>query len=315
MSSSADIIVDANQAPVDFLEHRAESVRVSSRGLGWSVIEFQRRDSAPATRALPNGSKQHLLFVCLSGGRITRETGGQRVEHDTAPGFVTLLPARTPIQWSWKTRISCSVLALDPAFVDKVAEQVFGLSPEHYRFELTERSSDSAITNIAGVLSREVVRAEPGSKLYAESLANILAVHLLRHYAMCANGRDLQACWTSDSPDAEHPETPATQPRAVAQALQFIHANYTSDLSLNEIAKAVNLSPFHVARLFKQSVGVSPHQYLIQLRVNSARSLLSAGSGEHSLAELASAVGFADQSHLTRHFKRIVGVTPRQFRA
>ena len=66
-----------------------------------------------------------------------------------------------------------------------------------------------------------------------------------------------------------------------------------------------------IARTFS----VSPHQYLIQLRVNSARSLLSAGSGEHSLAELASAVGFADQSHLTRHFKRIVGVTPRQFRA
>jgi len=315
MSSSAETTAGADQVPVDFLEHRAENVRVSSRGLGWSVIEFQRRDSAPATRSLPNGSKQHLLFVCLSGGRITRETGGQRVEHDTAPGFVTLLPARTPIQWSWKTRISCSVLALDPAFVDKVAEQVFGLSPEHYRFELTERSSDSAITNIAGVLSREVVRAEPGSKLYAESLANILAVHLLRHYAVCADGQNLQACSMSDSAETEHTETPATQPRAVAQALQFIHANYTSDLSLNEIAKAVNLSPFHVARLFKQSVGVSPHQYLIQLRVNSARSLLSAGSVEHSLAELASAVGFADQSHLTRHFKRIVGVTPRQFRA
>jgi AraC family transcriptional regulator len=84
---------------------------------------------------------------------------------------------------------------------------------------------------------------------------------------------------------------------------------------LNDIAQAVNLSPFHLARLFKNSVGVSPHQYLIQVRVNSARSLLSAGSGERSLAEVASAVGFADQSHLTRHFKRVVGVTPSQFRA
>jgi AraC family transcriptional regulator len=101
----------------------------------------------------------------------------------------------------------------------------------------------------------------------------------------------------------------------VAQALQFIHAHYTTDLSLSEIARAVNLSPFHIARVFKQSLGVSPHQYLIQLRVNSARSLLAAGSGERSLAEVASAVGFADQSHLTRHFKRIVGMTPRQFRA
>jgi transcriptional regulator GlxA family with amidase domain len=59
---------------------------------------------------------------------------------------------------------------------------------------------------------------------------------------------------------------------------------------------------------------VSPHQYLIQVRVNNARWLLSAGSGERSLAEVASAVGFADQSHLTRHFKRVTGLTPRQFR-
>ena len=305
----------ADQAPVDFLDHRVESVRVSSRGLGWRVINFQRRDSAPASRALPKGSMQHLIFVCLSGGRITRESGGERVEHETAPGFVTFLPSQTPVRWSWKTRISCSVLALDPAFVNTVAQQVFGLSPEHFRFVLTERSTDPAITNIAGVLSREVVRAEAGSKLYAESLANILAVHLLRHYAVCADGRELQSCSVAEHTDAEPAETQSTQPRAVAEALQFIHENYANDLSLNEIAKAVNLSPFHVARLFKQSLGVSPHQYVIQLRVSSARSLLSAGSGERSLAEVASAVGFADQSHLTRHFKRIMGVTPRQFRA
>jgi AraC family transcriptional regulator len=93
-----------------------------------------------------------------------------------------------------------------------------------------------------------------------------------------------------------------------------MHENYARELSLTDIAGAVHLSSFHLARLFKQSLGVSPHQYLIQLRVNSARWLLSAGSGERSLAEVASAVGFADQSHLARHFKRVTGLTPRQFR-
>ena len=154
MSSSASIAAATMPQllqPVDFLEQRPESVRVSSRGLGWSVIEFQRRDSAPASRALPDGSKQHLIFVCLSGGRVTRESGGERVEHETTPGFVTVLPARTPIRWTWKTNISCSILALDPAFVDKVALQVFGLSPDHYRFGLTERSSHFPLgrTNVA----------------------------------------------------------------------------------------------------------------------------------------------------------------------
>jgi AraC family transcriptional regulator len=101
----------------------------------------------------------------------------------------------------------------------------------------------------------------------------------------------------------------------VSDALAFIHANYARELSLTDIAEAAHLSPFHLARLFKQSLGVSPHQYLIHVRVDSARWLLSAGSGERSLAEVASAVGFADQSHLTRHFKRVTGVTPRQFRS
>jgi len=161
------------------------------------------------------------------------------------------------------------------------------------------------------------VRAEPGGRLYAESLANILGVHLLRHYAQCADGQLLQACSSPEETVAAASESAVrmgSQQRAVAEAVRFILENYSREVSLNDIAEAVHLSPFHVARLFKQALGVSPHQYLIQVRVNSARSLLAAGSGERSLAEVASAVGFADQSHLTRHFKRILGVTPKQVR-
>jgi len=75
-----------------------------------------------------------------------------------------------------------------------------------------------------------------------------------------------------------------------------------------------HLSTYHLTRVFKKSTGVSPHQYVVQVRVNSARSLLTAGAGNRSLAEIAAAVGFADQSHLTRHFKRVLGVTPKQLR-
>jgi len=248
-----------------------------------------------------------------------RESGGQRVEHELTSGSVAVVPSRTPVRWTWSTNISFSVLTLDPGFLDQIAQDVFGLDPGHYRLALSERPSDAAITNIAGVLSREVVRREPGSRLYAESLANILAVHLLRSYAHCPDGRVLEACSTPEetmSPVSkdEIVGRMGSHPRAVAEAARFIQENYARDVSLSDIAEAVHLSPFHVARLFKQALGVSPHQYLIQVRVHSARSLLSAGSGERSLAEVASAVGFADQSHLTRHFKRLLGVTPKQLR-
>jgi AraC family transcriptional regulator len=304
--------------PLSFSDSRPESVRVSSRGLGWSVLNFERRDSPPSSRTLRNGSKEHLIFVSLAAGRIVRESGGERAEHELTSGSVAVVPSRTPVSWTWSTNISFSVLTLDPVFLDRIAQEVFGLDPGHYRLALSERPSDAAITNIAGVLSREVVRREPGGRLYAESLANILAVHLLRSYAQCADGRILEACSTPEEAtkvvSKDETGRMGSHPRAVAEAARFIQENYARDVSLNDIAEAVHLSPFHVARLFKQALGVSPHQYLIQVRVTSARSLLSAGSGERSLAEVASAVGFADQSHLTRHFKRLLGVTPKQLR-
>jgi len=306
-------------APADYSSMRRENVRISSRGLGWGPLNFERRENPPGTRALPTGSSQHLIFVGLGTGSFVRESAGERVDVELAPGSVALVPSRTPVSWSWPARISFSVLMLEPAFLDRVAQEVFGLEPHHYRLAVSERANDAVIANIAGVLSREVMRGELGGRLYAESLANILAVHLLRHYAQCADGRLLEACALTDEVpseqvDAESGTRTVSHPRAVAEALRHIHENFARDVSLSDLADAVHLSPFHVARLFKQAVGVSPHQYLIQVRVNNARSLLSAGSGERSLAEVASAVGFADQSHLTRHFKRIVGVTPKQFR-
>ncbi len=317
LTSAAGIAVPRSE--IEFSRQAAQGVRLSSRGLGWVPLNFERREYRPSSHTLVHGSSKHLVFVGLTTGRIVRDSGGERVEHELNPGCVALVPASTPVSWSWSTRIGFSVLRLDADFVDRVAQSVFGLGPHEYRLTPAERPHDTAITNITGVLAREAMRGEPGSHLYAESLASILAVHLLRHYAERADGRAF-ANGTAPEEAAsaasfEATGSAVTHPRAVAEALAFIHANYARELSLTDIAEAVHLSPFHLARLFKQSLGVSQHQYLIQLRVNCASWLLSAGSGERSLAEVASAVGFADQSHLTRHFKRVLGVTPRQFRA
>jgi AraC family transcriptional regulator len=140
------------------------------------------------------------------------------------------------------------------------------------------------------------VRGDAGSRLYSESLATILAVHLLRNYL--------------DAPAPVQAGAPAPIPRAVAKAVAFIQTQHATDIGLADMAAAAHLSPFHLARTFKRAMGISPYQYLIQTRVNSARALILAGGGGYSLAEIATAVGFADQSHLTRHFKKVLGTTP-----
>src|SRR5262249_11179595 len=118
---------------------------------------------------------------------------GERVEYELNPGCIAVVPARTPISWSWATRISFSLMRLDADFVDSVAHSVFGADARGYRLPLVERSWDASLANIAGVLAREVLRGEPGSKLYAESLAGVLALHLLRNYGERADGSALVA--------------------------------------------------------------------------------------------------------------------------
>jgi hypothetical protein len=115
-------------------------------------------------------------------------------------------------------------IAPGPRFLDRVAKSAFGLEPHDYRLVVAERSYDTAVTNIAGVLAREALRGERGGQVYAESLASILAVHLLRHYAQRADGRALDSSppreETTPTAPPEAGNRNAAHPRAVSDALE-----------------------------------------------------------------------------------------------
>lgn len=103
---------------------------------------------------------------------------------------------------------------------------------------------------------------------------------------------------------------PARIEREKVQRMQkYIHEHYESDVSLENLATVADLSIFHLVRTFQKTVGITPHRYLTQIRVEMGKRLLQRGS---EITDVAFQVGFADQSHFTRHFKRIFGVTPGQ---
>ena len=279
-----------------------------SRSPARASLKLERHHVAPASKSLPAGAAQHLVFVSLGRGRIDLERGGESIRRDLRLGSVAVYPAGLPIRWSWHTPLSYSVLALDPGFLNYVACRIYGAAPGDFELLPTERNHDFGIATLLGMLGREAGRADAASNLYLESLANILATHLLRHY-----GR-----WTRGGPHpapAEREPWGSGIPDPVQRALHYIHEHHAEDIGLRDIAEAVNLSPYHLARLFKQAMGTPPHRYLIQVRVQSAHSLLALGTQNRSLAEVAAAAGFSDQSHLTRHFKRLFGVTPGQLTA
>ena len=99
-------------------------------------------------------------------------------------------------------------------------------------------------------------------------------------------------------------------PAAVERARAWLHAHLADDLTLDDLAAAAGVSPFHLVRRFRAATGQPPHAYLLRLRLNRARQLLAAGVPP---VEAAAAAGFADQSHLTRRFKRAFGYTPAAF--
>jgi AraC-like DNA-binding protein len=101
-------------------------------------------------------------------------------------------------------------------------------------------------------------------------------------------------------------------PGAMRRMRDYIDAHLSDSIELVELAEIAGLSIFHFARQFKHSEGVTPHHYLVSRRVERAKELLAETS--HSLSEIAFAVGFADQSHLARHFRQIVRMTPGEFR-
>jgi AraC family transcriptional regulator len=144
----------------------------------------------------------------------------------------------------------------------------------------------------------ELTAGAAGGWLAAESLANVLVVHLIRHVlaprrAEC--GRD--------------GVLPQARLRAV---IQYVEERLDADLTLEQLAAVARLSAYHFARQFKAATGLPPHQYVIMRRVERAKVLLQ--GSDLSLAEVAALAGFSGQSVFCHHFKRLIGVTPRQFR-
>jgi AraC family transcriptional regulator len=117
----------------------------------------------------------------------------------------------------------------------------------------------------------------------------------------------------SPTASSKQPLTGGLPKLRLRRVLEYIHGNLEHDIHLDELAAAAGLSSFHFAKLFKQSTGVTPHQYVLQRRLERAKELLR--NPEISLTQASLQSGFADQSHLTNVFRRFVGVTPSRFRA
>ncbi len=241
--------------------------------------------------------QQHVLAFHLSDGNVQEVTQiGEHFYHGTFPrGSSFLIPANVPSFTAWKSADEGLAFVIEPAFLCQVARDC-EIDTSQVELVATPFTQDAHIEAIARLFLHEITTAGLGGRLYAESLAQVLMIHLLRHY--CAFQPKLRQ---SDG---------GLSSRQLQQVNDYIQAHLDRPIQLIDLASVAGISQYHFARLFKRSLGITPHQYVLRQRIERGKFLLK--TGEQNIAAIAQAVGFADQSQFSRHFKRIVGITPRE---
>jgi AraC family transcriptional regulator len=278
---------------------------LSSHGSGWNGIHLEYHREPAGEQ--PEHFFEHCHVLCIEvSDRPCSARKWMNGESESKPivhGDIFIIPEQIRYREQWDGDIEFISLALESGFVAQVADELARSTAVEILPHFPK--PDPLIYQIGVALKSALESDGLASLLYAETMATALVAHVLRYYSAYRS--------TDSGAIAHHVSglSRSTLSRStVKQVTDYIIDHLDQELSLTELASLAQMSRHHFARLFKQSVGVSPHQYVIQQRVNRAKQLLL--RGELSVAEVAYQVGFANQSHLSRHFKRLLGVTPRQ---
>jgi AraC family transcriptional regulator len=243
-------------------------------------------------------TSEHAVNVLLAGEtRVVWEGRGFKQDKRLRPGQVTFVPAATdPYRFAFDGQPRTLRITIPPAALLHVAADM-----QHLTMELrpTLGEADPVMWRYAMELADELENPGLASALYVESLVAAIAVTLVRRYTL------------SGQPLAER--QPGLSRRRLRLVCEYIAQNLHSELDLATLAATACLSKSHFLRSFKQSTGLTPHQYVIRERVGRARQLLS--DPRLPIADVAYLLGFSSQSHFTSVFRQTTGTTPNAFRA
>jgi AraC family transcriptional regulator len=277
---------------------RGSSARLcSSNKLGWDGVYLEHHRAFPVERN-DSVSTHHLVVLFtshVSRGETSAEHG-RFVPYSFSPGEMKLYSAG-PIgacrPFTDATMIPC---ALDPRLVAEVGDDLG--APSTVEFRPIANLRDDSLQGIVKLLAAEANSRGASGKLYADHLAHALA---LRFRQLSGGVRDPKPSQSGKMPT-----------RILQRVLDRMRADLATNLDLHTIAAESGYSRTHFLRTFRASTGYSPHQWLMHLRIEEAKTLLQKAS--NSLIDVALDCGFSSHGHFSNTFRRIVGVAPREYR-
>lgn len=267
------------------------ATRASSQGRLWTGFDAELYDTSGGLAQSPPIASHCILMHVGAPIKASWRCDGLAQSRHATSGDLDIVPNACAASWEEDGPSTMLVIHVTPSLV-RMAARDMGLDPDRVSVEPQLQLKDPGIEHIGWALKAELERPEPYGRLYADSLGMALAARLLQRYAPIAP-RQLNGSFSK---------------RRIQNVIDYIHDNLALDLSLAELAAVAGLSTSHFKSLFREATNLPAHEYVIQCRVEYAVNLLS--HGKTSLSEVALLAGFADQSHMARCMRRVIGVTP-----
>lgn len=273
-------------------------VTVDSAALRWDGVRIRGWRYTPLDVPVP-GLNDYMIVAYKRGTTIMnrRCTGDWRQER-VVPGCVSLMTHSAGSHWRWSDDVEVSHLYLSPAVMARMAAEAYDKHIRDVELRDILRADDPVLAAIAACLDIEAHEAGLGCRLYVDSLRNQACIHILRRYAHVV---------------FREPSHSGGFSRVQCRLLhQYIDENLERTITLDELAGVAQLSVFHFSRKFRAEFGCPPHAHLMSRRIERAKTMLA--RRDIPLKAVAAGSGFSDQSHMTRAFRRALGVTPAEFR-
>ena len=234
--------------------------------------------------------RQHLVFLQMSSDlRLKCQIGEHRLVHAPRFGALAICPAGIDSSVESDTDMDTLVLAIEPSRFTLAAAEA-----DAPQAQLNERLSgyDPELFAIAKLLMAETKAGYPNGPLFWSEISDEFMSHLIDGHVSLPTRLSRGAIG----------------PSVLRQMRDYIAANLAEPIEVAALAELAGRSPFHFTRVFARSVGMTPHRYVVHLRLQAAVARIR--EGQSRLADIAAETGFSDQSHLSRWIRRVYGVAP-----
>lgn len=270
---------------------------LSSSSARWGGIALETY-AVPALFIPRHEHADAFLHLVLNGSvKYEVSTKGRNMRFTSRPGTIFLLPQGTVDEVNWAGPTQRIAVAINSRLLTNALEET-GHGKD---IELTEHWDliDRHISVLLSEMIADLEEGSPAGAIYGESLANTLAVYLLKRYSM-----------QRITPVLYKGGLPANRLKRV---LDYIADNLETNINLSKLAAIANMSPHYFSELFKQSTGRSPHNYVLLRRIERAKQQLR--NPKRSIIDVGLEAGFQNPSHFARMFRKIEGTTPSRFQA